>query len=66
MEKKLNKTNMLKQSKAKQKQKQNKKTKLGFLGSGLCTQEQAYVRMQDYAYASSCPETLKTQPSLKH
>ena len=65
MEKKLNKTNMWKQKQKKNKNK-NKKTKLGFLGSGLCTQKQACVCRQDYAYASSCPETLKTQPSLKH
>ena len=60
MEKKLKKTNMWKQKQ------NNKKQKLGFLGSGLCTQEQAYVPKQDYADASSCLETLKTQPSLKH
>ena len=50
------------------KQKQNKqdKIKLGFLGSSLRTQEQAWMHTQDYMYASSCPETLKTQPSLKH
>ena len=36
------------------------KYKLGFLGSGSRTPEQACVRKQDYVYAVSCLENLKT------
>ena len=36
------------------------KYKLGFLGSRSRMQEQACMRRQDYAYAVSCPENLKT------
>ena len=35
------------------------KKKLGFLGSGSRTKEQAYVRKQDYVYVAFCPEKLK-------
>ena len=42
-------------------QNQNKRNKkLGFLDNDLRMQEQACVRRQDYAYAVSCPKTLKT------
>ena len=36
------------------------KKKLGFLGSGSRTKEQAYVRRQDYVYVAFCLENLKT------
>ena len=41
------------------------KYKLGFLGSGSRTPEQACVRKQDYVYAVSCLENLKTHKQSK-
>jgi len=46
--------------------------KLGFLGNnimhartGLCAHNQAFVRRQDYAYASPCLENLKTKKQIR-
>ena len=41
------------------KKKTKQKPKLGFLGFGLRTHLQAYVRKQDYVYADTCPENPK-------
>ena len=60
-EKKLNRTSMWRQKQKQKNQnkkqkiknkKQNKNKKLGFLGSGLSTQEQAYVRIIELACTS--------------
>ena len=54
-----------KQNKHVKREARQMKQKLGFLDSSMHAQEQAYVRRQDYVYASSCPKSPKNTTKSK-